>query len=71
MQGDHKPGKLREFETCQNLRENSGKFEFSRKKPIKHRENEKYVTSIKFPSLELLREKFLNALEISGKTQGI
>ena len=33
LQGGHKPGKhgkpgkLREFENCQNLRENSGKFE--------------------------------------------
>ena len=31
----------------------------------------KKVPSIEFCSLELLREKILSALEISGKTQGI
>ena len=65
-------GKLK---NCQNFRENSGKFEFLWKKYGKLRENEKYVTwlptkmhSIEFSSFELLREKFKDALEISGKT---
>ena len=50
IQGGHKPGKhgkpgkLREFENCQNLRENSGKSELFQKKPGKLRENEKHVT---------------------------
>ena len=63
------------LKNCQNLRENSGKFELLKKKPEKLRENEKQVTwsptkmhSIEFFSLELLREKVKNILEISGKT---
>ena len=53
------------LKTCQNLKENSGNFEVLKKKPGKLRENEKYVIrlptkmhSMKFSSLELLREKF-------------
>ena len=67
------------LKNCQNLRENSGKFEFLlKKKTWKTQGKLKYVTlsptkmhSIEFSSLQLLREKFKNALEISGKTQGI
>ena len=48
---------------CQNLMENSGKFELLQKKPGKLRENEKCDmianknALIEFFSLELLREK--------------
>ena len=66
------------LKNCQNFRKNSRKFEFLWEKTGKVRENEKYVTwlptkmySIEFSSFELLREKFKDALEISGKTQGI
>ena len=50
MQGGHKPGKHGKMEnsgtlkSCQNLKENQGKFECLKKKPGKLRENEKYVT---------------------------
>ena len=59
------------LKNCKNLWKNSGKFEFLQEKPSKLREKEKYVTplptkmhSVKFSSLELLREKILNALDI-------
>ena len=44
LQGGHKPGKLREFENCQNFKERSGKFEFFLEKPGKLWEHVKYVT---------------------------
>ena len=45
LQGGHKPGNMENLENsgnlknCQNLRENSGKFEILWKKPGKLREN--------------------------------
>ena len=66
------------FKNCQNFRENSGKFFIFVEKPGKLRENVKLMTSIlnenvfqRTFSLVFLREEFENALEISGKTQGI
>ena len=60
---------------CHHLRENSGKFQFLKK----NLENSGKICGIianknvsqQIFSLELLREKFENTLEISGKTQGI
>ena len=67
-----KPGKLREFEKlsksqgnlnfCRKNLENSGKMKLCDMIANK-------MHSIEFSSLELLREKFKNALKISGKTQ--
>ena len=58
LENIEKPGKLREFE---KLSKSQGNLNFYRKKPGKLRENIEYV----------LREKFENDLEISGKVQGI
>ena len=61
------------LKNCENLRENSGKFELLWKKPGKLRESEKYVTwsptkmhSSSFSLLSCSGEKF----KISWRTQG-
>ena len=67
-------GKLREFEKLSKSQGKLREILIFVEKPGKLRENEKGVTylppkmySIEFFSLELLREKFGNTLEISGK----
>ena len=80
QQGGHKPGKHWEFEKLSEsqgqLRENSEKSQFL-KKTWKLRENvrcginaNKNLSQQIF-SLELLRKKLENTLEISEKTEGI
>ena len=64
--------------SCQNLMESSRKFDFFVEKPEKLKENVTYVAKLSTKmyssehfSLELLREKFENTMEISWKSQGI
>ena len=80
-QGCHEPekhGKLGNLKNCHNLREDSGKFQFLKKNLENSGKLRSMIDksptkmfSIEFFSLESLREKFENALKISGKTQGI